>query len=133
MISCDRSFRPVLLLGAQAVFMIGLFGCEPGAPLSPGITYLGLPENEEAKVRKGDYRLRGKVRMTRVMSSSYAAYLELKKQGLVWDETEMHGYVYYAVSSIDAVTIPPIRPYAETVATLQVVRRYKAKLPGKDR
>ena len=105
-----------------------LVGCEPETH-----DFLGVPENESRTIDQDnpeiDSRLRGATTVTPVMVTDYATYRKLKEDGQVVHEEHQGRFVYFALSDVRHVPLPPAGPGAAEGAYLEVTERYKAELP----
>lgn len=97
--------------------------------------FLGIAEDRARKIEEEnpdiDSRLRGITTLTKVQSSDYATYLQLKKDGRVVQEEARDGFVFFAVEERRDAPLPAAAGGAVS-AWIIVTNRFKAPIP-KDR
>jgi hypothetical protein len=126
-----------LALGCNAAVESGSEGRETSSvpanakpePATEPEPYLGLPDDRSRKVgdESPDSALANIEIMTKVQEVTYATFQEKKKAQLIRSEERRGRFVYFAVELIRHVPFPN-----GSSASISVVERYKAPVPGAD-
>lgn len=95
--------------------------------------FLGVAEDRVRKFEDQnpdiDFRLRGFATMSKVQSADYTDYFRLKEAGRI-DHEEVRGkFVYFAVTKLRILHLPPAGPGTADEVAFEFVERFKAPLP----